>query len=149
MRVALRAAIAQDHARVRMRDATMSESPKTFDTGVRRVDLDPEHPLPLETPWGSFALFAVGAETFAVQSFCPHLEGPLFQGSVSGECVTCPWHGWRFSLRTGRRLDFAELFSFERDTLLVLEVRMSERGTIVLCDPGRRPSSHLDDVERI
>jgi nitrite reductase/ring-hydroxylating ferredoxin subunit/uncharacterized membrane protein len=36
---------------------------------------------------------------------CSHLSGPLDEGSLStdeGEqCVTCPWHGSRFSLRTG------------------------------------------------
>jgi nitrite reductase/ring-hydroxylating ferredoxin subunit/uncharacterized membrane protein len=36
---------------------------------------------------------------------CSHLSGPLDEGSLSmddGEaCVTCPWHGSRFSMRSG------------------------------------------------
>ncbi|MHB1928127.1 MAG: Rieske (2Fe-2S) protein [Acidimicrobiales bacterium] len=33
---------------------------------------------------------------------CSHRGGPLAEGGVDGGCVTCPWHGSRFELRTGR-----------------------------------------------
>jgi phenylpropionate dioxygenase-like ring-hydroxylating dioxygenase large terminal subunit len=36
---------------------------------------------------------------------CPHLGGPLDQAPVSGGCVQCPWHGYRFDLCTGRNVD--------------------------------------------
>jgi len=36
---------------------------------------------------------------------CPHLGGPLDAALVDGGCVRCPWHGYRFDLRTGRNLD--------------------------------------------
>jgi len=37
---------------------------------------------------------------------CPHLGGPLDTVAVDDEgCVTCPWHGYRFDLRTGRSAD--------------------------------------------
>jgi nitrite reductase/ring-hydroxylating ferredoxin subunit len=36
---------------------------------------------------------------------CPHLGGPLDATPVAGGCVRCPWHGYRFDLRTGRNLD--------------------------------------------
>jgi len=26
---------------------------------------------------------------------------PIDDGAVSGGSVTCPWHGWRYDLRTG------------------------------------------------
>jgi nitrite reductase/ring-hydroxylating ferredoxin subunit len=34
-------------------------------------------------------------------ALCPHSQGPLWAGKLSGEDVICPWHGFRFELRTG------------------------------------------------
>jgi len=47
------------------------------------------------------ALFDVGGELFAIENSCPHQGGPLVEGSVEEGVVTCPWHAWRFDLRTG------------------------------------------------
>lgn len=33
---------------------------------------------------------------------CPHLGGPLDTAAVQSGVVTCPWHGYRFDVRTGR-----------------------------------------------
>ena len=32
---------------------------------------------------------------------CTHRGGPLSQGTIEDGCVTCPWHGSRFSLASG------------------------------------------------
>ena len=121
--------------------STMSDPREAFDTGLRLCDLDPGRPVPLETPWGSIALFAIEGDVFAVQSFCPHLQGPLFQGTLSGEIVTCPWHQWRFSLRSGERIDLAGLFGGDEDCLLLLQRPEGGGGTILFPDPapGRAP----------
>lgn len=47
------------------------------------------------------ALFNVGGEFFAISNSCPHKGGPLGEGSLEGDVVTCPWHGWRFNVKTG------------------------------------------------
>jgi len=36
---------------------------------------------------------------------CPHLGGPLDDAPVADGCITCPWHGYRFDVRTGRNAD--------------------------------------------
>jgi len=36
---------------------------------------------------------------------CPHWLGPLDAAPIEAGAVTCPWHGWRFDVRTGRALD--------------------------------------------
>jgi hypothetical protein len=36
---------------------------------------------------------------------CPHLGGPLEDAPVADGCITCPWHGYRFDVRTGRNAD--------------------------------------------
>ncbi|PTW63198.1 assimilatory nitrite reductase (NAD(P)H) small subunit [Breoghania corrubedonensis] len=38
---------------------------------------------------------------FALEDKCPHKNGPLSQGIVHGDCVTCPLHNWVISLETG------------------------------------------------
>ena len=40
-------------------------------------------------------------EIFAIEDKCPHKNGPLSQGIVHDDCVTCPLHNWVISLRTG------------------------------------------------
>jgi nitrite reductase (NADH) small subunit/3-phenylpropionate/trans-cinnamate dioxygenase ferredoxin subunit len=41
---------------------------------------------------------------YAVDNTCPHAGGPLGEGKLSEEIVECPWHGWRFNIRTGERV---------------------------------------------
>lgn len=55
------------------------------------------------------ALFNLGGEFFALENNCPHQGGPLAEGWVENEQVTCPWHGWCFDIRSGRMAlgDFA------------------------------------------
>ncbi len=40
-------------------------------------------------------------EVFALEDKCPHKNGPLSQGIVHDNCVTCPLHNWVISLSTG------------------------------------------------
>ena len=39
---------------------------------------------------------------FAMEDKCPHGGGPLSQGIVHGDCVTCPLHNWVISLENGQ-----------------------------------------------
>ncbi len=39
---------------------------------------------------------------FALNNLCPHKKGPLSQGIVHGDKVTCPLHYWKISLATGK-----------------------------------------------
>lgn len=43
-------------------------------------------------------------EVYALVNKCPHKQGPLSQGIVHGDSVTCPLHNWRISLRSGQAL---------------------------------------------
>lgn len=49
------------------------------------------------------ALTRVGDEVFAMRDACPHRAGPLSDGRVSAARLEliCPWHFFRFDLRTG------------------------------------------------
>jgi nitrite reductase/ring-hydroxylating ferredoxin subunit len=48
------------------------------------------------------AVFNVAGTFYATQAACTHAGGPLEQGDLQGRIVTCPWHGSRFDVATGR-----------------------------------------------
>lgn len=48
------------------------------------------------------ALLNVDGTFFATESKCPHRGGPLENGFLRGEQLTCILHGWEFDLRTGK-----------------------------------------------
>ena len=47
------------------------------------------------------AIYNVDGQFFATQSQCTHAGGPLCEGALWGDIVTCPWHGSEFNVRTG------------------------------------------------
>lgn len=53
-------------------------------------------------------------ELCAIANTCSHLGGPLDEGSRDGDVVTCPWHGSRFDLRSGRVLEGPAVFAQPR-----------------------------------
>ena len=59
----------------------------------------------VQTDTMNIAVFrTAGNQIFALRDRCPHLGGPLSQGIVHGESVTCPLHNWRIDLATGEAL---------------------------------------------
>ncbi len=50
------------------------------------------------------ALFNVGGAFHAVSGVCLHRGGPVGEGELEGFVVTCPWHGWRYDVRSGENL---------------------------------------------
>jgi nitrite reductase/ring-hydroxylating ferredoxin subunit len=51
------------------------------------------------------ALFNVEGSIFALDNACPHRGGPLGQGELDGCVVACPWHAWRWDVRTGANVN--------------------------------------------
>ncbi|HEV2390393.1 MAG TPA: Rieske 2Fe-2S domain-containing protein [Nitrososphaerales archaeon] len=48
----------------------------------------------------------IGGEFFAMGSVCNHRGGPLDKGKLEGNVVTCPWHGSRWDVKTGKLVEF-------------------------------------------
>lgn len=57
------------------------------------------------------AVCRVGDEVFAMRDACPHRAGPLSDGRVSAQRLelVCPWHFFRFDLRTGKSITNPEM----------------------------------------
>lgn len=49
-----------------------------------------------------FGVFNIGGVFHVLDGICPHAGGPLGKGSLCGNIVTCPWHGWQFDVSTGQ-----------------------------------------------
>lgn len=48
------------------------------------------------------ALFRCADDSvFALRNQCPHKKGPLSEGIVHGQTVTCPLHNWKIDLASG------------------------------------------------
>ena len=50
------------------------------------------------------AVFNIAGRYFAIADVCSHDDGPVAEGEVSGAEITCPRHGARFDLQTGKAL---------------------------------------------
>lgn len=61
--------------------------------------------MPVRGGAGEIAVFhTLDNRFYALRNRCPHKAGPLSQGIVHGDVVTCPLHNWNISLKTGEAL---------------------------------------------
>lgn len=58
----------------------------------------------VEADGREIALFNCGGEYYAIDNDCTHIGGPLCDGEIRGDTVTCPWHGSEFNIKTGEVL---------------------------------------------
>ena len=64
-------------------------------------DLPPGSRLSIELESCGIALFNLDGEVHALDNTCPHAGGPLGEGTMEGDLIVCPWHGWKFHIPTG------------------------------------------------
>lgn len=50
------------------------------------------------------ALANVDGAVYAFGDSCRHQGGSLSSGALIGDTVACPWHGWTYSVRTGKSI---------------------------------------------
>ncbi len=48
------------------------------------------------------ALFNINGKFYAIDNTCKHRGGPLGEGFLDNNTVTCPWHGWQYDVPTGK-----------------------------------------------
>ena len=64
-------------------------------------DVKPGHGIVAEVDGKTLAVFNVDGNFHVIDNTCTHRGGPLGEGDVEGNVVTCPWHGWQFDVMTG------------------------------------------------
>ena len=68
---------------------------------VKTSAIEPGQSIVIKLDNKSIAIFNTGKRFYAINNACPHLGGPLNEGTLEGEVVTCPWHGWQYDLKSG------------------------------------------------
>jgi nitrite reductase/ring-hydroxylating ferredoxin subunit len=68
------------------------------------AELDEGEMLAVEVDGEPICLARVNGDICAFTDNCTHISGPLSEGELDGEVLTCPWHGAQFNVRTGKVL---------------------------------------------
>ena len=57
----------------------------------------------IEVVWQGniIALFRHSGAVYALDGLCMHQGGPLAKGKLAEGTIQCPWHGWKYDLKTG------------------------------------------------
>ena len=73
---------------------------------ANKSDLPPGEGMVVEVNGNRIALFNVNGEFYALDNTCPHRGGPLGEGYCDpiNLTVQCPWHGWTYSVRSGKAI---------------------------------------------
>lgn len=82
--------------------------------GARRVVIEEK----------TIGIFRTSADSvFAIEDKCPHQNGPLSQGIVHDNCVTCPLHNWVIDLSSGEAVG-ADSGSVDRYLVKIVDGRV-------------------------
>lgn len=69
---------------------------------AKAVEIAPGKIQEVQVEGKTIAVANVGGKFYAISNTCIHRGGPLGQGPLEGNVVTCPWHGWSYDVRNGR-----------------------------------------------
>jgi nitrite reductase/ring-hydroxylating ferredoxin subunit/uncharacterized membrane protein len=87
-------------------DHTASEKlPHDFVRVAADADIPAGKPVRVEQDGVPILLVRQGSQVYALAETCAHLGGPLSEGKVEEETISCPWHGSRYSIRDGHVID--------------------------------------------
>jgi nitrite reductase/ring-hydroxylating ferredoxin subunit len=76
----------------------------TFVKVAKAADVEPGCGKSFEVNGKRIALFNVEGTLYAIDDTCTHRGGPLSEGELNGNEVSCPWHGARFDVTSGSEL---------------------------------------------
>jgi ferredoxin-nitrite reductase len=71
---------------------------------AKAADLAPARACVVRAGGLDLALVCTADGLYAIDNACPHSGGPLGEGAVQGNTITCPLHGWQFDCRSGQCL---------------------------------------------
>jgi nitrite reductase (NADH) small subunit len=72
-----------------------------FISVAKVTDIPPGQGRTVQVAGKDIAVFNVDGTFYAIDNTCLHRGGPLGEGELNGNVVTCPWHGWRYDVKTG------------------------------------------------
>ena len=69
----------------------------------------------------SIVIANVDGKFYAIGGECNHAGGPLHEGVLEGNVITCPWHGAKWDVITGKNVEFAMDLDPERTYEISIE----------------------------
>jgi len=63
------------------------------------ADLKPGTAMTVSVNGTEIALYNVAGKIYATDNTCLHQGGPLGEGTLQGEVITCPWHMWEYNVK--------------------------------------------------
>lgn len=99
----------EDEAMMQARAAALARrpdvaTPTQLDLG-READVRANLPHAFDFGPAHCRLIDLAGTLMAHAATCPHWLGPLDAAPDAAGSITCPWHGYRFDIRTGRSAD--------------------------------------------
>lgn len=73
------------------------------------TDVRLQLPIRVDVGGQKFCIVESEGELVAFSTTCPHMLGPLAESEVRDGIVECPWHGYRYDIRTRRCITGANL----------------------------------------
>jgi nitrite reductase/ring-hydroxylating ferredoxin subunit len=67
-------------------------------------DLKPGTAMTVSVNGVDIAIYNVGGKVYATSNTCLHQGGPLGEGILEGEVISCPWHMWEYNVCTGEKV---------------------------------------------
>src|SRR6059058_5864953 len=94
---------------------------------VAKLDnLDDGELMAVEVDGEPVCLAKVDGAVYAFTDNCTHIGGPLNEGELDGEVITCPWHGAQFNVCTGKVLRGPA-----RENILTYPVRVEGQSILI------------------
>lgn len=82
------------------RDQSRKNGAAEIDLGSLK-DIQAQMPFTFQFDGRAFRLVDDNGELIAHATQCPHLLGPLGEAEIVDGAVECPWHAYKFDIRTG------------------------------------------------
>jgi nitrite reductase/ring-hydroxylating ferredoxin subunit len=83
------------------------EGPTLFELACLLSDIPSDKGKLIVRESDEIALFRLNGSVYAISNICPHEMSPLIAAgavNVGAQTVTCPLHGWIFSIPTGKQV---------------------------------------------
>jgi nitrite reductase/ring-hydroxylating ferredoxin subunit/multimeric flavodoxin WrbA len=96
-----------------------------------REELLARAPFSVRVERHAIAVFNHEGRLCAIGNTCNHRGGPLCEGRRRGEYVACPWHGWEYSVVTGRGPE-----GYDEEQVPVFELEEREDGVYLATPPA-------------
>ena len=73
-----------------------------YKLSVKAKELKEDSPVESEINGKKYAVFLHKGRIHVLDGSCTHEGGPLYDGSIDGDELICPWHSGAFNIDTGK-----------------------------------------------